>query len=134
MSGNPDRAWNDPPPPATQAEAASKSGQHLKLNKRVGFPSTAPPATDTDSNQKPGSNLPPPTIADAGAKSTSDMPPPPPPRASQDPDQAKSPVDSNDKPVPTINLKDVIEKLEISLARLPDSKSAAIRYGEFSNS
>ncbi len=140
MSKNPPgRAlyWNDPPPIQTRTETSSKS-QHLKLNKRVGFPPTsapkASPSTSIDGNSNKSKNqISVPAVADAGAKSTSDMPPPPPPRceviAEQDSGAPTPMGSSNDSPSIDISVEEIVLKLETSLNQIADTKKPAIKYG-----
>jgi len=75
--GNFDRAWNDPPL-FSYNESSNQQAQTtgLKLNKRVGFPTTLPPPPQG------GESSGPPRLHDAGCKPlTSSILPPPPPGA-----------------------------------------------------
>jgi len=91
--GNYDRSWNDPPL-FSYTESSTQQSQHtgLKLNKRVGFPTSAPPPPLSkdggqppklyDAGMKPpvsGLPPPPPRLHDAGARPATDTMLPPPP-------------------------------------------------------
>lgn len=142
--GNWDKAWNDPPLfsyQATSAKAAESSG--LKLNKRVGFPSTSATPMPAPPSDRVGSAPPLSTpLPDAGAKSAGGVNrPPPPPPAALGPapplgppppitaDQSKAPSKESKAKIVVYDCDRVVELLKTSLTQssLDEKKSQDIQ-------
>lgn len=115
-----DRGWNDPPPmPGQGANAFSSSG--VKLNKRIGFPTSGTMQNSNVTNESM-------TLCDAGAKVfTGSMPPlPPPPSLSTIIPPPPNPVEKVEgktqiEPVEEVKFEDVAKILEANLCEAENS-------------